>query len=128
MKIYVAGKYSERDNIRLVFKALEKLGHTITLDWTNHDIYPNDAVAERLGEFANDDVEGVRNADCLIACLLNHHEYKGLWVEMGIALGYNKPVYIVGEAGDSCIFTNHKLVKKFNNFQKLYKELGRTNQ
>jgi nucleoside 2-deoxyribosyltransferase len=120
MKFYVAGKYGEREHIRLVFKELQKMGHEITVDWTNHDVYPNDAIAEKLGQFAEDDCDGVRNCDALIACLLNSHEYKGLWCEMGGALILGKPVYIVGEAGDSCIFTNHRLVTKFKSFPELY--------
>ena len=124
MRFYVAGKYQERDKVRLVFRELEKLGHSITLDWTNHDIYPNDAVAEKLGQFADDDVEGVRRADAFVGCLLNTHEYKGLWVEMGVALALNKPCYLVGEAGNSCIFINHKLVKKFKSFPELYEYLN----
>lgn len=120
MKFYVAGKYQERDCVRLVFKELEALGHIITVDWTNHDIYPNDAVEQKLGLFAHDDIEGVREADAFIGCLLNDHVYKGLWCEMGAALALGKPVYLVGSAGDSCIFANHKLVKKFKTFQELY--------
>ena len=117
MKIYVAGKYAERDKVKIVYGELESLGHTITVDWTNHDIYPNDAVAEKLGLFASDDVHGVLGADIFVACMLNDHAYKGLWVEMGVALGANKPVLIVGSAGDSCIFANHSNVKKFSSFQ-----------
>lgn len=120
MKFYVAGKYQERDYVRLVFRELEKLGHNITLDWTNHDIYPNDAIALKLGQFAADDVEGVRQADAFIGCLLNDHKYKGLWVEMGVALALGKPCYLVGSAGDSCIFSNHRLVKKFSSFPEFY--------
>ena len=125
MKIYVAGKYSERDKVRLVFKELEKLGHTITLDWTNHDIYPNDAIAEKLGQFADDDIEGVRKADIFIGCLINNHEYKCLWVEMGVAIALGKPCYLVGSAGESCIFSNHWLAKKFHSFQELYEYLAK---
>jgi len=127
MKLYVAGKYQERDKIRLVFQELQRMGHTITLDWTNHDIYPNEAIVEKLGQFANDDVVGVKEADAVILCLINHQEYKGLWVEMGVALGAGKPVFIVGEAGHACIFTNHKLVTKFKSFQELYCHLGLPN-
>jgi hypothetical protein len=66
MRFYVAGKYQERDKVRLVFDELKRLGHSITLDWTNHDIYPNDAVAEKLGQFAIDDVNGVCQSDAFL--------------------------------------------------------------
>ena len=55
MKIYVAGKYQDRDRVRSIYQLLRENGHEITIDWTNHDICPNDAVSEKLKVFAEDD-------------------------------------------------------------------------
>ncbi|KKL72732.1 hypothetical protein LCGC14_2081950, partial [marine sediment metagenome] len=49
--------------------------------------------------------------------------YKGLWVEMGIALGEGIPVWVIGTAGDSCIFMNHPLVRKFVDINAMFEEL-----
>ena len=113
MRIYVAGKYEDRLIIRSIHKTLIKMGHEITVDWTNHDIYPNDAAALKQSQFAQDDVIGVLDADLFIGLMLEEHYYKGLWCEMGIALGKGIPIYIIGNKGDSCIFINHPSVKKF---------------
>ena len=45
MKIYVAGKYQDRARVKLLHASLRELGHEITLDWTNCEVYPNDAIA-----------------------------------------------------------------------------------
>ncbi len=117
MKIYVAGKYQDRDMVCFIYRILRKKEHEITLDWANHDIYPDDAVAEKLGQFAQDDVRGVLEADLFIGLMTIPYEYKGLWVEMGIALGKDIPVYIIGKAGDSCIFVNHPLGTRLRDIQ-----------
>ena len=117
MNIYVAGKYEDRDRVRFIHQCLKEKGHTITIDWTNHDIYPNDAVQEKLSEFAQDDVWGVKEAELFIGLMITPYEYKGLWVEMGVALGKGIPVDIIGEAGKSCIFMNHPSVKIFKDIQ-----------
>lgn len=124
MRIYVAGKYQEREFVRTIYDKLKLMGHSITVDWTNHDVLPEDDIKELLGKFAEEDIAGVTEADLLIAVLVNQHEYKGLWVEMGVALGLEKPVYILGSEGDSCIFANHPLVRKFNKLNELLVALG----
>ena len=123
MEIYVAAKYQDRDRVRELYYELSYLGHEITVDWTNQDKYPNDAPAEKLKGFAEDDVRGVKEAKLLIALMTIKYEYKGLWVELGIALGKGIPVWVIGDAGDSCLFMNHPLVRKFNCISEVLKEL-----
>ncbi len=123
MKIYVAGKYQDRERVKIIHGYLREMGHEITVDWTDHEIYPNDAVAERLASFAIDDVWGVLEADVYIGLMIEDFVYKGLWVEMGIALGKGIPVWLIGDAGDSCIFANHPLVRKFADTLEMIREL-----
>ena len=124
MKIYVAGKYQDRVRVKSIHQEIRRIGHEITLDWTNHNIYPNDAVAGKLKGFAKDDVWGVKEADLFIGLMTEKYEYKGLWVEMGVALGKGIPVWIIGSAGDSCIFMNHPLVTRFSGIPILMAELA----
>lgn len=124
MKIYVAGKYCERYFVREIYKLLIDKGHEITVDWTNHDVYPNNSPVDILGTFADDDLRGVLEADLFIGDVLNKHEYKGLWVEMGIALAKGIPVWLVGEYGNECIFANHHTVRKFKSVSEMLEALG----
>jgi len=111
LKIYVAGKWQERDLIREIMKSLRDLGHEITCDWTDHE-YPTENIKEKLAKYAVIDIEAVTACDVLIFYAENNLPYAGAFCEMGAALALGKPVFIVGEGIDSCIFTNHPLVMK----------------
>ena len=35
MRVYVAGKWQDREMVREIMDDLENMGHEITVDWTN---------------------------------------------------------------------------------------------
>lgn len=120
MKIYVAGKWQDRENVRLVMENVRELGHEITCDWTDHE-----SVDKGLMEqYAISDCYGVFEADLLILVAEYPYNYRGSLVEMGIAIGQRKPVWVVGDAVDSCIFINLPTVRRFRNKEELYKALA----
>lgn len=97
MKIYVATKWEQLERAREVMTRLTDEGHTITYDWTR---------SEQLSkEQAQLDVEGVRAAQALVVLAEYDLPYKGTYVEFGIAVERNTPVFIVGPAFEDCIFT-----------------------
>lgn len=118
MKIYVAGKWSERDKVKTVMEIFESRGHIITCDWTRH-IAPERNMREggngiftkeydwsknvdwaQNGHktYAEEDLNGVLSCDLLIACMWSPEIfYKGAWIEVGIALGHYKRVIIIGK-------------------------------
>jgi nucleoside 2-deoxyribosyltransferase len=114
MRFYVAGKYSERKLIREVMNELESMGHTITEDWTKHTDL-NKALI-----YAVRDTNGVKNCDALVEIMINHNTYQGAWVEFGIAIACDKPIYLIGDAGDDCIFTKYPLVTRFKTLERFY--------
>lgn len=95
MKVYVAGKYEEKEAVRYVQKQLHNMGHTITHDWTGEDLGDRTGVvaASYLRMCAEKDVKGVENADAVV--LLNHKNGFGLMCEMGIAIAHKIPVFII---------------------------------
>jgi len=113
MKIYVAGKWEDRDIIKYIQRSLIKDEHKITCDWTNHSSHSHSM------EYAIADLEGVRNCNLLIAYMMHDYIYKGAWAEIGAALILNKPVIIIGNRADSGIFVHHPLVHKVNNIQEM---------
>ncbi len=86
MRIYVAGKYEEGPRIRRIMDALEAQGHTITYDWTQNE--------QVSSEQAKLDYYGVVNAEALVLIAEYDLRYAGALVEMGIALGLGKHVYV----------------------------------
>lgn len=119
MKFYVAGKWQDRYTVMWLQNALIERGHTITCDWTNHDFGKDGVLATKIQliNIALEDAKGVKDCDVYVGICLSEYNYKGLWVEMGMAIAWEKPVYIVGEAGDCCIFMNHTAVQPFRTME-----------
>lgn len=113
MKFYVAGKFQDRRNVRKLMDKIQDLGHTITYDWTvdeeNAEGYP---VQNTIN-----DAMGVKVCDVLVCRFIKKNMYRGALVELGIALGLGKRIYVIGHEADACIFTNHPNVQHFDNEQ-----------
>ena len=109
MKIYVAGKWQDRKNVRKLMDELENGGHTVTYDWTKDE---ENAVGYPIQNTINDTL-GVRNCDVIVGRFIDDYKYSGALTEMGMAIGLGKPVLIIGHAIDNCIFINHPTVQKF---------------
>ncbi len=118
MRIYVAGKFQEKSQVKQVQIALKNVGHEITHDWTVHDMgrhesqEPTDVQIgahwydpEELARQALGDLRGVQTADVIVICAINPHRYSGTLTEMGIALGCGHRVLIIGDCIDGNIFT-----------------------
>ncbi len=89
MKFYVAGKFEDKERVRLAQRCIEAAGHEITHDWT---------MAEALGgrSEARDDMEGVKDADALLFVNVDPDLlYAGSLVEIGMAVAWDKPVYFI---------------------------------
>lgn|SRR5574342_236975 len=104
MKVYVASKFENKEEVRKVQQLLIDRGHTITHDWTRED-----ATGMTGGEFmrymrdaAYGDVDGVRNADAIV--LLNTVPGFGSMVELGMAIAWGKKIYVFSKETRDCIF------------------------
>lgn len=97
MRVYVAAKWEDRERAREVMYLLVKAGHQITYDWTICDQFSE--------EQAQRDVSGVLTANALVFIAEKDLHYKGAYVEFGIAVAQNIPIYVMGHYIDQCIFT-----------------------
>ena len=89
MKFYVAGKFEDKERVRLAQNCIEAAGHEITHDWT---------MAKAIGgpDEAKDDMEGVKDADALLFVNVDPGLlYAGSLVEIGMAIALDKPVYFI---------------------------------
>lgn len=118
MRIYVAGKWQEKAQVRKVQAALVEAGHKITFDWTQDNLGYDEPLGKDwvqiyskwynpadLADQAHNDLVGVQTCDAIVICAMNPHKYSGTLCEMGIALGCQHPVYIIGDCLDHNIFT-----------------------
>ena len=105
MKVYVAAKFEDGERAREVMALLRGAGHIVTLDWTRN------ATLDSATAMA--DMWGVVGADALVLIVEKDLNYCGALVEMGIAIGCDKPVYVLGDQLDNrCIFMHLPSVHK----------------
>ena len=115
MKIYVAGKWEDRERVSDIMRILRGVGFEITWDWTDHK-YEDEANPQ---QYCADDVQGVKDANLYLGIFIADYHYRGALVEMGIALGVGIPVWLFGDKADGCIFSNHPSVRKFQEWNEL---------
>jgi len=88
MKFYVASSFRNTDMVRYVSKKLNDRGFIQTYDWTQNEA---NLTIERLKEIGQQEKQAVMEADFVIVLL---PAGKGSHVELGIALGCGKKVYL----------------------------------
>ena len=123
MKVYVGGKWQDKVRVRAVMDVLRAHGHTITHDWTYED------PKTPYYDVPITDIRAIERADCIVLALVEDLGYTGSWVEMGAALAYGRPVYIIygdwlyrqfGHSDDPTAWRNvflwHPLVQHFSRF------------
>lgn len=102
-RVYVAGKFENKENVRAVMELLVINGHTITHDWTHEDPAGLEGVelAKYLRGCAEKDLAGVLKADVLVVLPEDPGTGRptvGRWLEVGAALASDVPVVIVGDS------------------------------
>ena len=110
MKVYLAGRYSRRDELQKCAKELVDDGHEVTSRWLSED-HRVESAAEVEGApltvpmkqgrlFANDDYEDIENCDVFIAFTepsrANLASRGGRHVEFGTALALDKWIIVIG--------------------------------
>jgi hypothetical protein len=108
MNFYVSVPVERVDEYDVLVHALEAAGHTNTYNWARHfDLLPSKKAAA--------DVLGIQRAGMLIALLPGGRSFH---VEIGVALGCDIPVFIIGPTGDAtgkdCVFYSHPWVTRYD--------------
>lgn len=102
MKIYLASRYSRREELCKYRDELVAAGHEVTSSWLDTNWRPNEegasaAPPEYRREWAQKDFNDVRAAGCLIYFASGTRGRGGCHVEVGIALGIQSTVVVIGE-------------------------------
>lgn len=110
MNVFVSGKIGSEQDPAEFMRLLESRGHTITFDWTRiPHLRPYEENALQAQEAAILELDGVKAASVLV--LLMHERGVGMFVEMGAALAFGKPVIVVAEPPARSMFLMHPQVK-----------------
>lgn len=128
-KLYVAGKWYDKEKIQIKIRELEQLGHEITHNWTicETEYHSTD---DRLRANAIDDINGVKNADIVVVVMDDvKYTYRGTSHEVGAALALNKPVYLYCPDPDNTewyqgCFSRHPCITLFRDWEDLKANLS----
>ena len=106
-----------------MLSALRSAGHSLTLDWTSlPHIRPYSTNFDEARRIAELEATAVTEADALI--LLADERGVGLFVELGIAIGQGKRVYVLTSSAEQTIFYYHPKVKVFSSREELFAQLA----
>jgi NADH dehydrogenase/NADH:ubiquinone oxidoreductase subunit G len=125
-KIYVAASFEQAHSVKKAYEVLRNAGHEIAYDWTDHRATANiesDEEREALRrQYAQEDVAGVENATVYIL-LLGDRASTGAHIELGIALGARKRIFIVTKNPTDQLFYRHPRVEIVPSLQAVIKRL-----
>ena len=111
MKIYIASKLENYEQVRYVRDFLARFGHTLTYDWTLHGSI-KETTEQDLTDCANAELQGVRDADIVLVLLPGG---RGTHAELGMAIALNKPVYIWSATHELFTLTDKTCAFYWNN-------------
>ncbi|WP_282020038.1 group-specific protein [Planomicrobium okeanokoites] len=92
MKFYIASSFANKDKVREAASILRGAGHVQTFDWT---VNLRASSVEDLELYGTLEKKAVLEADFLIVLL---PAGKGSHIELGMALGQGKTVYLLSES------------------------------
>lgn len=130
MKIYLAARYSRRDELRAVAAALRRLGHTITSRWLDttwehgDDKGSSAAPPEYREKHAIEDLVDILLADVFITFTEQPRSggRGGRHVEFGAALATSKHLIVVGPREN--LFYHHPRVVLYASTQEMLEAFG----
>lgn len=132
MKIYLASRYSRRNQMREFANELAGLGHTVTSRWIDTDFPIAEAgqsaaaPPELREKYAQIDLEDIDAADMLVnfAEAPGSGGRGGRHVEFGYALAKNKQMVVIGYYEH--IFCHHPAVRFYSSHWNFLRSLGET--
>lgn len=88
MKVYVAARFTKKQEVRNLYERLRKLGYEIAADWTLHKpVKPYEDNPGIAREYSIEDINAVRECDVFI--LITDASGTGIYVELGAAISAN---------------------------------------
>ena len=127
VKIFVSGKFFDKEVISSFMDVFRKMGDEITHDWTKFE--GDNPTEDELKIAGKNDIDGVKNCDVHIIILSDpNYAYRGTFAELGCSLGLGKKVMIFcGPKTGSFMrvpFYHHPLIEHYTNFDELLKNIS----
>ncbi len=115
MKFYIASSFKNIESVRYVGKKLIKKGYTLTYDWTKN---ARASTLDDLKAIGQKEKDAITESDFIIILL---PAGKGSHIEMGIALGCNKQIFLYSPNEE---FNNYATTSTFYHLPEVKKCVG----
>lgn len=117
MKIYLASRFDNKENLKPIADRLRELDHELTSDWVEQESRTDNF--EDAMKWAWKDITDVGRADVLILdCTAGPG--KGMYVELGYAIARHKLILVIGESGT--IFTTLPFCTVFESWEHFFSQ------
>ncbi len=127
-KVYVVGKFEQKEKVREVYAKLNEIGYKVSYDWTQHKpIKPYSENPELANEYAENEMKAISESDVLIYLSTKEGTTSKLEVGGAMLLKFigRKPkfIFLVGEYNSASPWFMNKIVKKFDSVEEMIEEL-----
>lgn len=132
MKIYLAGKFEQKEKVRELYERIKEQGYDIHSDWTTHKpISPYEENIEIAKQYSEEDINGVEICDVFIL-LTDPIKGTGSHVELGAAIlsaiKFGRPkIYVIGEYNRESMFYFHPLVNRKKTIHEVLEDIKKCN-
>lgn len=126
---YVASRFALKEEIRKIYSELEKIGYSVSGDWTRHKpIKPYEKHPRLSREYSVQDINRARKSNLFI--LISDRAGTGMHTELGSAidhyLEFKRPrIYVIGKHLSASMFFFHPAVRRKETIEELIEELKR---
>lgn len=123
MKVYLAGRFDERERVKAAQQVILSHGHVLTADWTDHKPiarYGEDL--ELAASYAAEDLSGVIHADAVILLTSELPGGTGVHAELGAAIAHQtlagRPaIFVVGPHFSRSMMYFHPAVRRVESLE-----------
>jgi hypothetical protein len=127
-KVYVIGKFEQKEEVKEVYGKLEQLGYEISYDWTNHKPIKPYAENQPLAEvYSENELRAISMSDIVICLSTKEGTTSKLETGAALILSFlrDKPstVYVVGEFNAASPWFMHPKVTRKDVMDEVYAEL-----
>lgn len=123
MKIYFSSRFKHRDYLSELAKDLENNGHEVISSWIwMKSQKPYDKNYEKCREVSKIVENDIKNCEAFV--LISDEGGTDMFVELGIAIAFDKKIYVVGEHGKRSLMSFHPNIEHLGSMDDFIKKLS----
>ena len=127
-KVYVAGKFEQKDEVIKIQKQLINSGYKISYDWTTHvGIKPYEQNQDQARLYSENEINAIAESDIFIYLTQEYGTTNKMEFGAAVmkkALGNDIQIFAMGEFNNKSPWYFNSYVERVNSIEEVYKNLG----